>query len=387
MHPSYVRQLHASQIFHALRVRPGISQRELCEMTGCDKSTVSVIIKRFEDLELVERFQGQSAGHRGRPLERLRLSEHQGLLLGVHLELGVLRIVVSTIGGKPIDRIDAPLPTHPDELAGAVRRSIVTLCAKIGRSPEEIRGVGVCLPGLVRSGGRLAHSPQLHWTDVPVTELLKESVDAPIYVDNDTNAAALAEHMFGACTELDDFVMLQGGSGIGGGLFLNGRVYRGNNGYAAELGHIKVVKDGRICSCGSMGCLSAYLSTNQLVERLAPLDATIHSVDDLRFKAEAGDVNVLDVLEEAGEFLGVAMSDIVNSFNPPAIVLAGTLAVLEPYLRHGLRRSLRQNTMPVTLEPVEIIVSSLSIDPILRAGVALALEGFTSLDKPEATPW
>ena len=96
---------------------------------------------------------------------------------------------------------------------------------------------------------------------------------------------------------------------------------------------------------------------------------------------------MLDVLEEAGEFLGVAVSDIINSFNPPAIVLAGTLAVLEPYLRHGLRRSLRQNTMPVTLEQVEIIVSSLSIDPILRAGVALALEGFTSLDRPEATPW
>jgi predicted NBD/HSP70 family sugar kinase len=387
MHPSYVRQLHASQIFHALRVWPGISQRELCAMTGCDKSTVSVIIKRFEELELVERFQGQSEGQRGRPLEKLRLSEHQGLLVGVHLELGVLRTVASTIGGKPIDRSDAPLPTHPDDLAASVQQSIQTLCAKIGRSPEEIRGVGVCLPGLVRSGGRLAHSPQLHWTDVPVQDLLRESVSAPIYVDNDTNAAALAEHMFGACTQLDDFVMLQGGSGIGGGIFLNGRVYRGKDGYAAELGHIKVVKDGRMCSCGAMGCLSAYVSTNQLVERLSPYDGDITSLEDLRFKAESGDVNVIDVLEEAGEFLGVAVSDIINSFNPPAIVLAGTLAVLEPYLRHGLRRSLRQNTMPVTLEQVEIIVSSLSIDPILRAGVALALEGFTSLDRPEATPW
>lgn len=387
MHPSYVRQLHASQIFHALRVRPGISQRELCDMTGCDKSTVSVIIKRFEELELVERFQGKSEGQRGRPLEKLRLSEHQGLLIGVHLELGILRTVASTIGGKPIDRIDGPLPTLPSELAASVKQSIATLCAKIGRSPDEIRGVGVCLPGLVRSGGRLAHSPNLDWNDVPVLDLLRDSITAPIYVDNDTNAAALAEHMFGACTELDDFVMLQGGSGLGGGMFLNGRIYRGKNGYAGELGHIKVVKDGRICSCGSMGCLSAYISLGQMVERLGHFDRDIRSLEDLRFKAESGDERVIGVLEEAGEFLGVAVSDIINSFNPPAIVLGGTLATLEPYLRHGLRRSLLQNTMPVTLEQVEIIVSSLSIDPILRAGVALALEGFTSLDKPEATPW
>lgn len=387
MHPSYVRQLHASQIFHALRVRPGISQRELCDITGCDKSTVSVIIKRFEELELVERFQGKSEGQRGRPLERLRLSEHQGLLLGIHLEFGVLRIVASTIGGKPIDGIDAPLPGRPEELAGLVKQRIAMLCDKIGRSADEIRGVGVCLPGLVRTGGSLADSPQLHWVDVPVLDLLRDSVAAPIYVDNDTNAAALAEHMFGACTQFDDFILLQGGSGLGGGMFLNGRVYRGKNGYAGELGHIKVVKDGRLCSCGSMGCLSAYLSTDQLVERLGKHDPRIASLQDLRFRAEAGDEGVLAVLDEAGEFLGVAVSDIINSFNPPAVVLAGTLAVLEPYMRDGLRRSLRRNTMSVTLDQVEILVSSLSTDPILRAGVALALEGFTSLDKPEATPW
>lgn len=387
MHPSYVRQLHASQIFHALRVRPGISQRELCDITGCDKSTVSVIIKRFEALELVERFQGKSEGQRGRPLERLRLSEHQGLLLGIHLEFGVLRIVASTIGGKPIDRVDAPLPGRPEEIAASVRKQIGLLCDKIGRSVEEIRGVGVCLPGLVRTGGELAHSPQLHWDDIPVQELLRSSVPAPVYVDNDTNAAVLAEHMFGACTEFDDFVLLQGGSGVGGGMFLNGRVYRGKNGYAGELGHIKVVKDGRLCSCGSMGCLSAYVSTDQLVERIGQHDPQIGTLDDLRFRAEGGDEIVLSALDEAGEFLGVAVSDIVNSFNPPAVVLAGTLAVLEPYLRDGLRRSLRRNAMPVALDQVEIIVSSLSTDPILRAGVALALEGFTSLDKPEATPW
>jgi predicted NBD/HSP70 family sugar kinase len=268
-----------------------------------------------------------------------------------------------------------------------VSQSITRLCAKIGRSAEEIRGVGVCLPGLVRSGGWLANSPNLHWNDVPVLDLLRGSVEAPIYVDNDTNAAVLAEHMFGACTELDDFVMLQGGVGLGGGMFLNGRVYRGKNGYAGELGHIKVVKDGRICSCGAMGCLSAYLSVAPLIERLGNVAPLIHSIDDILFKAESGDEAVLGVLEEAGEFLGVAASDVINSFNPPAIVLGGTLAILEPYMRRGLRRSLRQNTMKVTLEQVEIIVSSLSTDPILRAGVALALEGFTSLDKLEATPW
>lgn len=386
MNPTYLRQLHASQIFHALRLRPDISQRELGEITSCDKSTVSVVIKRFEALGLIERSQGKPDGQRGRPLEKLRISAQSGLLVGVHLEFEELRIVAASLDGNPIGCIRAPLPSLSD-LASKVREGVAELCATLGRPLEEVRAIGVSVPGLVGDHGGLAYSPGLKWTEVAVCDLLKRSLGAPVYVGNDTNGTALAEHMFGKCTHFDDFLLVESGTGVGGALFLDGSVYHGKNGFAGEIGHTKVVKDGRLCSCGAMGCLSAYLSTRSLLRRAAQISPSILSLDELYARALSNDSEVLDILEEAGDFLGVGVANIVNLFNPAAVVLAGALAKLWPYLSRKFHYSLKQNALMASLQQVEIIVSDLSNDETPRGGIALALEGFTSLETPEATPW
>lgn len=387
MHPSYLRQFHASQIFHALRARPDISQRELGQFTGCDKSTVSVIVKRFEELGLVERRQGESGGQRGRPVERLRLSPQSGLLLGIHLEFERLRFVAAGIDGVPVASADAPLPAQPAHLAGAVRDGIGRLCKTIGRKRADIQSVGVCVPGLIGAGGGLVLSPKLRWTDVAVLRLLRDEIGAPVHVDNDSNAATLAEHLFGACTGLDDFLLIDGGLGIGGGLFLDGRLYRGKTGFSGEIGHIKVVKEGRLCECGALGCLSAYLSTAALLERALRVRPHASSVDAIEELARDGDEAIRGVLHEAGGFLGVALANLVNVFNPPALVLAGTLAQLWPYLKDATRLSLEENALAAPLGQVEIMLSALSHADVPRGGVAIALEGFSSLDGPEARSW
>jgi predicted NBD/HSP70 family sugar kinase len=387
VHPSYLRQFHASQIFHALRARPDISQRELGEVTGCDKSTVSVIVKRFEELGLVERRQGESRGQRGRPVERLRISKQSGLLVGVHLEFDCLRFVAAGIDGIPVGSVDAPLPRQPAQLAAAVRDGIGRICKTIGRKRADIHSVGVCVPGLIGAGGGLAHSPKLRWNDVAVLDLLRDEIGAPVHVDNDSNATALAEYLFGECASLDDFILIDGGLGIGGGLFLDGRLYRGKTGFSGEIGHMKVVKDGRLCECGGLGCLSAYLSTAALLERATRVRPQASSMEAVEALARDGDVAIRGVLNEAGGFLGLALANLVNIFNPPALVLAGTVAQLWPYLKAAARLSLEENALSAPLGEVEIIASKLSLADVPRGGVAIALEGFSSLDRPEATPW
>jgi predicted NBD/HSP70 family sugar kinase len=386
LHPSYLRQFHASQIFHALRAQPGISQKEVCDITGCDKSTVSIIIKRFEEIGLVERVTGTPDGRRGRPSEMIRISELSGLLMGVHLEFESLRLVAANVDGRPFASKGAPLPTNPNDLADQVRDGIIDLCAEIGRDISEIRAVGLTLPGLVGSSGGLAESSNLRWSKVAVPDLLKTKIGAPVYVDNDTNAATLAEYLFGECAHLSDFIMLDGGRGVGGGVFIDGRLYRGKNGFGGELGHIKVVKDGRICGCGAPGCLSAYLSAPALVERARRI-ATVSSLNDVLIAAETGNEDVRYILEEAGQFLGIAISTLINIFNPPAIALGGIIARMWPYMEASTQRSIAQNAMRAPLEQVEIIVSKISNSEVPWGGVALALEGFSSLNPAEPMPW
>lgn len=386
MHPSFLRQFHASQIFHAIRAQPGVSQRELSELTGCDKSTVSVIIKRFEGIGLVERTMGASSGRRGRPSESLRISELSGLLMGVHLEFECLRFVAANVDGRPFASIDRPLPTTPSELGDDVRNGLEALCNEVGRSLSEIRAVGMTLPGLVGSAGGLAESSNLSWDTVAVPDLLRTKIGAPVYVDNDSNASTLAEHLFGVAADLSDFIMLDGSRGIGGGVFIDGRLYRGRSGFSGEMGHIKVVKDGRMCGCGAPGCLSAYICAPALVARSRRVPG-ISKFSDILAAAEAGNPDVRYLLEEAGQFLGVAMATLINVFDPPAIALGGIIAEIWPYIENSTRQTIQQNAMRTPAREYEIRISTISNSQIPWGGVTLALEGFSNLHPTDPLPW
>ena len=386
MHPSFVRQYHASRLFHALLAQPGLTMRRLGDVTGCDRSTVSVILKRFEGIGLVERVAGETSGKRGRPSEIFRISKSSGLLIGVHLEFEVMVIVVAGLDGERFGRLELPLPSRPADFAGDLRQGIMTICEAHGRSVNEVRGVGISLPGLVGPSGGLAQSSNLSWYEVAVPDMLRSAIGAPVYVDNDTNAATLAESLFGACSHLSEFVMIAGGLGLGGGIFVDGSLYRGSGGYGGEFGHIKVVRDGRTCGCGASGCLSAYVAAPALIAR-ARQAASVQSVDEIIALADAGHDEVRRVLAEAGRFLGLAMADLINIFNPPAIVLGGIVARIWPYAEAEARHAMRENAMQSAHAMVDVIVSTLSLQPMPAGGVALALEGFTSLDGQEPSPW
>ncbi len=385
MHPSYVRQHHATEIFHALRQTPQMSKREISEAVGCDKTTVSAILKRFEELGLVRREMAESRG-RGRPSEVFALSQKNGLLIGTHLEFDQAVIVAAGIDGQRLARVDMPLPRRPEDFATDLRNAIFSLCASLDRDISEIRCVGITLPGLVQTDGALAHSSSLDWYDVDAKGLLREMIGAPIHIDNDTNAAMLAEHLFGECAHLEDFVYLDSVVGLGGGIFMDGHPYRGRKGFAGEIGHLKVVPDGRTCGCGASGCLSAYLSQRALIQKIRKFEP-VDSIGDVLSLAAAGNRNVLRILNNSGRYLGLALSDITNVLNPAAVVLAGHLARLWPYLEAQTRQVFEENAMSASFADTEILISDLSLAEIPAGGVALALEGFSSLDGQDAPPW
>lgn len=386
MRTSYVRRLHANEIFHAIRREPRISQRDIVRRTGFDKSTVSSIVARFDELGLVLRSAGKATSRPGRPTEELSISPRSGLLVGVQVEARDIGFVAAGLDGVPLahhrEKFDGATTTLAEQVDRGVGKVLAALTSAV-----PVLGIGVSLPGLVSSDGVLVHAPVLGWRDVPVLDMLRPALSAPVSVGNDGKAAAMAEFMFGDCVDVKDFLYLFTGSGVGGALMLEGAIYGGAMGFAGEFGHIKVVPQGRLCSCGALGCLSAYLSERALVSEVA--QASNHPVaafDDLLARAEAGDAVVLAALEGAAGVLGSAVASLINIFNPPVVVLGGDVARAEAYLRPTFERAWRRLAHPSMYAQSSIHFSTLSAEQPYLGGIALALDGVTGRGSSSVFP-
>jgi predicted NBD/HSP70 family sugar kinase len=307
--------------------------------------------------------------------------------VGVHARPGEIHLLAAALDGNPLGTLTVPMPAQPEELPEAVLLSIRELMARIGREMSLLRAVGFTISGLVSADGDLAQSPNLGWRDVKLRKLLSRTIRVPLYIGNDSNSAAIAEQMFGHGAEGGDFLYIESGSGVGGGLVLDGSLYRGAVGYSGEIGHTKVVLNGRQCRCGGHGCLSAYVSDAAIVRHLQDAGGAVRSADEIIDHAASGDPLVLEALDEVGTYLGAGLANLINLLNPPMIVLGGNLARFAPYLDRSMRQALEQMCLPSTLHACEIRVSSVSLDPIPRGAIALALEGCTSLGASEEAPW
>lgn len=387
MHPSAVRHLHASRLFHAIRLQPLISQRELTQQSGFDKSTVSAVIKQFEARGLVERDPRSGEGRPGRPSEGLRITGHDRMLLGIHLRPGELTLGAAALDGQLLGTKRVPLPDAAKDFPAALRQGLGALLAELERSEDGILSAGIVLPGLVGRDGNLAQSPNLGWSDVRLRAMLSETLSCPFQIENSTNTAALAEYLFGAAADQPDFVYLESGSGVGAGIFLRGDLMRGTSGYGGEVGHMKIVPDGRLCRCGASGCLSAYVSNYSILQRLAQRGLPLPDAAALLQEAASGHPVMQSVLDEAGWHLGQGIANIINIFNPPLILLGGGLAALYPHLQPSMEAAVARLALAAARAGCRIATARLVADEAPWGGLALALEGCTSAEAAEGVPW
>jgi glucokinase len=226
----------------------------------------------------------------------------------------------------------------------------------------DVLAAGLGIPATIDHNRGLAiHAVNLTITDVPIRDLMQERIGLPVFVDNDANVAALAEHLYGAGRGAQNVVMLTIGTGIGGGLILGGEVYRGSTGAGAELGHIVIVEDGLPCqgNCPNHGCVETYASgtaiaregkaaaerepDSALGKALAEGPIVGKTVTELALK---GDPLAREVVAEAGRHLGVALVSLANIFDPDVFVIGGGVAVVGDLLLDPAREELRSRALP-----------------------------------------
>jgi predicted NBD/HSP70 family sugar kinase len=370
---AWVRRVNAVLVMQALRRHPGSSQRELAALTGLDKATVSAVVAQLAAAGLVARRAAPNAVRRlGRPAVALEIPLSAGLVFGVRLEPDGIAVAAADLAGRVVDRETAEGFADPGAAIGALKEAVGRLAARIGPVPQRAIGVGV--PALIDASGRLLFGPNLRWRDVPLAERASAVLPMPAIVENDTNAAAIAEREFGCCGGVDDFIYISGHSGIGGAVFAGGRLYRGARGLAGEIGHIKVVAGGRPCACGGRGCLEAYASVPALLAILAERAAPARDIADMAKRAEAGEAPVLALLAETGALVGGVLAGLVNALNPSHLVLGGNLAIVAPWMLASLRQALSAAALDQLGEALVIERSPLGADAVLMGGVALALQ-------------
>jgi predicted NBD/HSP70 family sugar kinase len=377
-----IRRINAARVFHGIRKSPGISPQGLSKATGIDLATISIILATLEQDGLVVRTLRERTGRSGRPNSLLSINEKGGVLAGVAVEVSEIQIVLSSFAGTRLASLRVEGSLEQERAASAIKSGVLALLKQAGYPRKALAGVGVGMPGLVGLDGRLVLAPALDWHDIDFGGVLSASLNVPVQLENDSKAAAIAEHLFGSGARDADFIYVFGRSGVGGGLYLGGSLYRGPHGMAGEVGHMKLVPNGRPCACGAFGCFEAYVSERAIFTSLREAKVKLANVEAVREAALRGDAKVLEVLAESGRHLGLGLASLANIFGPSSVILGGAMAVLADFLLPAARPVFEANALEEIRRDVAITVSTLGEFAIPMGGIAIALQHF--LEEPPA---
>ncbi|MFY9263159.1 MAG: ROK family glucokinase [Actinomycetaceae bacterium] len=272
-----------------------------------------------------------------------------GIAIGV--DVGGTKIAVGAVNeaGELLTMVSSPTPAADPQ---SVLDTIVNAITKV-REQYEVSAVGVGAPGFIDASRKVIRfSPNISWENEPLADRISEATGLPVFLENDANSAAWAEYKFGAARGAQSVAVITVGTGIGGGIVIDGKLVRGAYGFGGEIGHMNMVPDGRVCGCGEQGCWEMYSSGSALKQAgkdvaardpeyakqiLALGDGTVEGVSGRHVTqaARAGDPAALDCYGEIGKWLGQGMADLAALLDPEVFILAGGVSeagniLLEP---------------------------------------------------------
>lgn len=314
------------------------------------------------------------------------------LAIGVDLGGSTIKAGIVDARGKILRDTSIPAEAHqgPTHVIGQIAKSIHHLLDGFSKSPNDFVGIGVGSPGSVDlDGGTVKYPPNFPgWTVVRLGEALEKEFGLHAEVDNDANAAAVGEAKFGAGLDHKDFIMVTLGTGVGGGLILDGKLYRGPFGGAGELGHMTIDHNGPLCNCGNRGCVEAYVGAKYLTQRavekvrtnpkskilqLAENDPTRIDPKIVSLAAQEGDATALDVLSETGKYLGIGLANVVNLLDVRLIIIGGGIAHAGKPLFDAVKESVNKHVLKPMTEGLEVLPAKLGNAAGILGAAALVL--------------
>ncbi len=353
--PAVVGKLNERQVLRLLQTHGPLSRAEVSRESGLSAPTVSKAIASLLKSGLLEETEAPELA-RGRPAPKLRLATNSAQVLGVAVDAGHCEVVSAGLDGVLHDELlTVPTPRTYPELLGVLVEAVQQLSAK---SDVRTLGLGVSLPGLVDyRHGRGVLSPNLPMTNgqAPAFDL-GEMLGLECTLLQESHALCLAERHYGLARGIDDFAVLDIGTGVGLGVMLGGRLLRGHSGLAGEIGHITAVANGgRLCGCGNTGCLETVASDSALAWHAGKKLGRTVTVDEVIPLARAGQVNLTDELDEIAGYLAIGVSAVINLFNPSVVFIHSPLFDVDPGLLQRVTEQAGRRTLPPSFVECRIL--------------------------------
>jgi len=321
-------------------------------------------------------------------------SQFRGLPV-LAIDVGGTKIRIAIISGKGKIIAKEQRLTLADEGLEAVTGRIISGIDRLLRlknlAPSQLHSIGIAAAGAIDSEkGLVTSSPNLPgWCDVPLRDIVKSKYGVDTFLINDASAAALGEHEFGAGRGVNNLIYLTVGTGIGGGIIIDGKLYLGPSGSAGEIGHMTIDVNGQRCSCGNTGCLETLASgtamAKEAIKRIKQgeksslteiVGGKIENItaDTVEVAARGGDSLASEVISEAATYLGVGMVNLVNIFNPEMIIVGGGVAKMGDLLLNPVRQVVQERAFQLPAQAVRIVQAQLGDDSGLLGAAAFAFQ-------------
>ena len=343
--PTTSRAINRRLILSLLRQQGAVSRAELASLTGLSAAAVTFVVSELiADTLVVER--EAVAGATGRRPTPIDINYDAHLTVGFKLHRHHIECVLTDLATTPLIASDVAISDPaPTAIIETIASTIPHLLQRAGRKNVGLMGIGVSIPGEINAAtGVCLQSPRFGWRDLPFAEMLAERVHAPVWIDDDVNAFAVAQRLFGVGRQHRNFAALAIGAGIGCSLVIDGKIYHGSRSAAGKLGHTISVPNGRLCECGRHGCLMAHAAEPFMLDEWSRLTGQTIAWEPFVDAVQAGDGTSLAILEDAGTRIGHHLADMVNLFDPEVIVVGGEAVALGDALLDPIRREMEART-------------------------------------------
>jgi predicted NBD/HSP70 family sugar kinase/biotin operon repressor len=373
-----LRESNREKVVKALQALGVASRADIARQTGLSRSTVSSIVAELHAEGLVvDRHEDRELTGSGRPPALITLDPSAGLALGIdfgkrHLAVALADLSHEVLGEQSVEMTD---DYEAGEGMARAAELVDSLLDEVGADRSRVIGVGMGIPGPVRSSGTVGSSAILPgWAGTSPEDRMAELLEMPVRVGNDANLGALAESTWGAGRGSASVVYLKLATGIGAGIVIGGRLFEGAGGTAGEIGHTTIDETGDICRCGNRGCLETYAGAAAIASLLSRSFGEDLDPEDVLSRAAAGDPGCRRALADAGRHIGVAVANLCNLVNPERIVVGGSMGHAGDLLLDPLRESVSLRAIPSAAEDVRIVPGELGERAELLGAVALVLQ-------------
>jgi predicted NBD/HSP70 family sugar kinase len=350
---STARAMNRRLVLNLLRSRGPMSRAEIATSIGLSPATVTFVVGDLieEGLLIEGRPSKGTTGRRPIPVE---INYSGSLAVGIKLMVGGIECVLTDLATTPLITRSLALPDQsPETVVEVCARAVRELLAEAHRPGARITGVGVAIPGIIQDGV-CRYSHRFGWDRVPLARMLADKVNVPVWLDDDTNAFALAQQLFRLGRHHKTVGALAIGAGISCAVVVDGMVHHGHSGAAGKLGHSTYDPHGPLCECGRRGCLQALFSEPALVRRWQAASGNSRAAtrQDMLEAARAGDQTALAMLVEAGDAIGRYLAVYCNIMDPEVIVVGGEAVsfgdLLFDPMREALARGMLWTPPPIT---------------------------------------